>query len=214
MNTFVLSSVVFQRLPGEALQIENRSFGQTGGRIGDGVPTLTPEPGITPASLRQPPAFSTDAITAVDPRWIPLQVHEWSFGIQRQVGNNTVFELGYVGHHVHLFGAYDANQAQIRANGFLDAFNIVAAGGDSPLIDQLLANDPGCIAAGESGSAYLADPNSPYGSDLGLGSISAVAQTIGQATDASGIPLPVSAGCSPSFFFRYPQYSNGVKCPR
>jgi hypothetical protein len=209
MNTFVLSSSVFQSLPGEALQIENRSFGQAGGRIADGIPTLTPDAGVTPASLRQPPSFSTNAITAVDPHWTPPQVHEWSLGIQRQIGNNTVFELNYIGHHaVHLFGAYDANQAQIRSNGFVDAFNTVAAGGDSPLIDQLLANDPG-RPAGESGSAYLADPNSPYGSDFGLGSVSAVAQEIGLATDANGVPLAVSAGLPASFFFKYPQYGNG-----
>jgi carboxypeptidase family protein len=209
MNTFVLSASVFQSIPGEALQIENRSFGQAGGRIADGIPTLTPDPSVTPASLRQPPSFSTNAITAVDPSWTPPQVHEWSLGIQRQVGSNTVFELNYIGHHaVHLFGAYDANQAQIRNNGFVDAFNTVAAGGDSPLIDQLLANDPG-RPPGESGSVYLADPNSPYGSDFGLGSISAVAQEIGLATDVNGVPLTVAAGLSPSFFFKYPQYGNG-----
>src|SRR5262249_25739279 len=165
-------------------------------------------PGDTPASLRQPPSFSTNAITAVDPNWTPPQVHEWSFGVQRQVGNNTVFELNYIGHHaVHLFGAYDANQAQIHSNGFLDAFKTVATGGDSPLIDQLLANDPNC--AGETGSQCMADPNSAYFTDFSRGSVSAVAQTIGQTTDASGVPLPVSAGLSPFFFFKYPQFSNG-----
>jgi hypothetical protein len=209
MNTFVLSSGVFQSLPGEAIQIEDRSFGQGGGRIVDGIPTLVPDPGVTPASLRQPPSFSTNAITVVDPKWTPAQVHQWSLGIQRQIGSNTVFELTYIGHHaVHLFGAYDANQSQIRDNGFLDAFNTVVAGGDSPLIDQLLANDPN-RPSGETGSQYLADPSSPYGLDFGRGGVSAVAQEIGLNTDANGVPLPVSAGFPSTFFFHYPQYGNG-----
>jgi hypothetical protein len=209
MNTFVLSSAVFQSLPGEAIQIENRSFGQAGGRIADGIPALTPDPGVTPASLRQPPSFSTNAITAVDPNWTPPQVHQWSLGLQRQIGNNTVFELNYIGHHaVHLFGAYDANQARFRTNGFLDGFNVVAAGGDSPLIDQLLANDPN-RPVGETGSQYVADPGSPYGTDFGRGSVAAVAQEIGLNTDINGVSLPVSAGLPSTFFFKYPQYGNG-----
>jgi hypothetical protein len=209
MNTFVLSSSVFQSLPGEALQITDQNFAKNGGRVSDGIPTLAPDPTQTPLSNRQPPSFSPNAITAVDPHWTPPQVHEWSLSLQRQFGSKTVLEVAYIGHHaVHLFGAYDANQAQIRNNGFLDAFKTVQAGGDSPLIDQLLANDTS-RPAGESGSVFIADQNGPYGSDFSLGSVSAVASSIGLATDANGIPLPVSAGLPSTFFFKYPQYGNG-----
>jgi Carboxypeptidase regulatory-like domain len=210
MNTFVLSSSLFEGMPGETLQNQVQSFGKAGGRIADGLPSLAAPSGLTPISLRQPPSFSTTSITAMDPNWTPPQVHEWSLSIQRQVGHDTVLELAYVGHHaVHLFGGYDSNQAQFRNNGFLNAFNAVAAGQDSPLIDQLLSNDPGRIAANETGSVYLADPNSPYFTQFSLGSVAAVAQEIGIATDAGGVPLPVSAGLSPNFFFKYPQYAGG-----
>ena len=218
MNTFVLSSSVFQGLPGETFAVNSPDFalqgGVLGGRVSDGIPTLAPPAGATPSSLRQPSSFSTSSVTAVDPNWAPPQVHEWSLSIQRQIGKNTVAEIAYVGHHaVHLFGAYDSNQAQFRNNGLLDAFNTVAAGGDSPLIDKLLANDPG-LPGGVTGSQYLSGTcaqcgGSPYASDFGFGSVAAVAADIGLATDANGVPLAVAAGFSPSFFFRYPQFAGG-----
>jgi Carboxypeptidase regulatory-like domain/TonB-dependent Receptor Plug Domain len=207
MNTFVLSSSVFQGLPGLTEQITDQSFGQAHGRLQQGLPVvMSPD---TPAVLRQPPPFSVNAITTIDPNWTPPQVHQWSLSAQHQLGNNTVAEIAYIGHHsVHLFGGYDANQAKIRDNGFLDAFNMVAAGGDSPLIDQLLANDPARIESGETGSQFLVD-GGPYSDDFSIGSVSAVAQTIGQRTDDAGVPLVISAGFTPFFFFNYPQFSNG-----
>lgn len=216
MNTFVLSSAIFQGLPGEALQVLNQSFGQlnntpSGGRVADGIPTLAPAPGVTPVSLRQPQAFSENGITVVDPKWKPAQVSEWSLSIQKQIARNSVLELAYVGHHAaHLFGGYDSNQAEIQSNGFLAAFNTAVAGGDSPLIDQLLSNDPS-RPAGETGSAFLTDfnNNSPYASDASHGSVAAVAADIGLALDANGNPLPASAGLPSTFFFRYPQFAGG-----
>lgn len=206
VNSFVLSSAVFQGIPGETFQADDRSFGNTGGRVSQGIPTLT-SGGITPAAERTPPAFSTNGITIVDPHWTPPQVSQWSLSLQRQVGKNAVAELSYIGHHaVHLFGAYDANQAQINSNGFLTAFNAVAAGGDSPLIDQLLSNDP-TRPSGETGSQWMRDSNSAYSPALGRGSVAEDALIIGQATDSSGVPLPVSAGLPSSFFFLYPQFA-------
>jgi hypothetical protein len=211
MNTFVLSSAVFQGLPGEALQVNDQAFGLGGGRVADGLPTLAPPAGVTPLALRQPPPMSNNAITAVNPNWTPPQVSEWSLSVQRQVGTSSVVEFAYVGHHAsHLFGAYDSNQAELQTNGFLQAFNTAVAGGDSPLIDQLLINDPG-RPAGETGSTYLTDSNngSPYASGASLGSVASVAQLIGQSLDNNGVPLPVSAGLPSTFFFRYPQYAGG-----
>ena len=235
MNTFVLSSSIFQGLPGETYAINDTAFAAPSGstdprlRISGGIPTLTP-PVQTPQALRQPPSFGTSSITVVDPNWKPAQVHEWSFGVQRQVGSDMVAELGYVGKHaVHLFGGYDANQAIYQSNGFLDAFNVVAAGNDSPLIDQLLANDPGYQAvvtggATATGSQYLtgtciqsdqSNPcgGSPYAPDFSFGSVAAVASLLGSAVSTQGTSLPVAAGLSPTFFFRYPQFSGSTASP-
>lgn len=233
INTFVLSASIFQGIPGEALPIDAHPFAgtsTTAGRVSAGIPTLTPPAGVTPLAARQPASFSTSSISVVDPNWTPPQVHEWSLSVQRQIGRDTLFELAYLGKHaVHLFGGYDANQAQFRNNGFLNAFNSVAAGGDSPLIDQLISNDPGyqsVISSGFSatqsqyirGSCVQPDGSNPcsgsaYGADFAHGSVAAVAAELGSITSASGTSLPVAAGLSPTFFFKYPQFAGQVASP-
>ena len=232
-NTFVLSSSIFQGLPGETIGENATNFpGNTPGdsrlRVSAGIPTLAPPsgPGNTPLELRQPASFSTSSITTIDPNWTPPQVHEWSLSVQRQVGKDTVFEIAYVGKHaVHLLGGYDSNQAQFRNNGFLDAFKLVTAGNDSPLVDQVLANDPGyqqVVTGGATatGSQYLAGAciqsdmsnpcsGSPYAQEFGFGSVAAVAGLLGSASDSNGTSLPIAAGLPATFFFKYPQFTSG-----
>ena len=227
MNTFVLSSSIFQGLPGETSPVNNTSF--AGQRVSAGIPTLSP-PAATPLSLRQPAPFSTTSVTAIDPNWKPAQVHEWSLSLQRQVASEMVAEVAYVGKHaVHLFGGYDANQPIYQSNGFLTAFKTVSAGGDSSLIDQIVANDPGfqqVLAGGAkaTGSQYLSGvctqpdasnpcAGSPYASDFSFGSVAAVAADLGSVSSSTGVSLPVAAGLSPSFFFRYPQFSGAPASP-
>ncbi len=234
MNTFVLSSSIFQGLPGEALGINDINFNGNQ-RVSAGIPVVTPPAGVTPLAARQPALFSNTGLTAIAPNWTPPQVHEWSLSVQRQVTHDTIFEIAYVGKHaVHLFGAYDSDQTQINSNGFLNAFNAVyqpwlstGTPGDNPLIDQLVANDQGYQGVvsqypGVTGSQYLAGAcpqgsgstqtnpcnTSFYAGDFGLGSVASVAADIGTSTDASGNPLPVAAGLPASFFFNYPQFSS------
>ena len=229
MNTFVLSSSIFEGLPGEALPI-NQVF--NGNRVSAGIPVLSPPTGVTPLSLRQPAPFSTTSITAVDPNWTPPQVHEWSLSVQRQVTHDSTFEIAYVGKHaVHLFGAYDTNQTIINSNGFLGAFNAVyqpwlssggtngGVPGNNALVNSLVANDPTYQSVagqypGVTGSQYLAgtcpqsdgtDPcaaNSPYGGDFALGSVAAVGADLGSIVPANA-----------PFFFKYPQFSGQPASP-
>jgi len=209
INTFSLSSGIFQGFPGLTLQAVNTAFGQAGGRVRDGIPTVTAPAGVTPLQFRQPPSFSRAAITVVDPNWRPSQVYEWSFGIQRQIARDTVLEMDYLGHRgVHLYGANDANQVQIFNNGFLDAFKIVQTGGDSTLIDQLLANDSRKPAS-LTGSQWLATSGSPYNAAFNRGSVAEVAYAIAQRTQG-GVPLVVVDGLSPFFFLAYPQFSGAM----
>ena len=66
-----------------------------------------------------------------------------------------MLDVAYVGRRAyHLLGAYNVNQAQIINNGFLDAFNVVKAGGDSPLMDKLLTADSR-LNPGETGSQMV-----------------------------------------------------------
>ena len=207
INSFSLSSGVYQGIPGATFQAIDTSYGQGGGRL-PGVPTLTAIAGVTPASLRTPPSFSTASITVMDPNWKPASVHEWTLGYQHQFGLRTLMELDYVGHKgLHLYGGYDANQVDIVNNGFLNAFRVVAAGGDSALINQLLQNDSR-RKAGETGSQMLRRSGSPYFSAFNQGSVAGVAQLIAQRTQ-SGVPLVVVDGFSPLFFDAFPQFTGG-----
>ena len=210
-NTFALSSAVFQGMPGLTTQITDDTFGSAGGRLSQlGPPTLSAliTPTNTPAQLRTPAPFSNNSNTVVDPNWQPPQTYMWSFGIQHELRQKMVVEVNYLGRKaVHLFGAYDANQAKIRSNGFLSAFNTVAGGGDSPLIDQLLGVDP-AKPAGETGSEWMRDSASPYSGDLESGRVADEAVTIATTTNSAGDQrLPELAGLGSTFFYSYPQFA-------
>lgn len=52
----------------------------------------------------------TQLQTIVDPKFGPDKVHSWSFGFERELSKNAVFEARYVGNHaVNLFQTVDAN---------------------------------------------------------------------------------------------------------
>ncbi len=82
----------------------------------------------------------------------------------------------------------------------------MAGGGDSPLINQLLGADPS-RPAGETGSQWMRDPNSPYSSDLATGRVADEAVTIATTTNSAGDQLPVLAGLGSTFFYSYPQFA-------
>ena len=58
-----------------------------------------------------------------DPNIKQPYVQEWNFGIQRQIGNNNVLEVRYLGSRsVHQWIAEDPNEVNIFENGFLSEF--------------------------------------------------------------------------------------------
>lgn len=206
INTFSLSSGVFQSLPGQTYSVNNTAFGQGGGRLSQGLPTLAPPTGVSPGTLTQPAAFSSTTVYVADPNWKPAEVSEWSLSIERQLSPKMVLSVHYIGNHgVRLYGAYDANQVHYLDNGFLDAFNAVAAGGDSPLMDSLLQNDPS-RKSGETGSQEV---QRLFPTTLKLGSVAALAQSLATRT-SGGVPVYVLSGFSPFFFMPYPQFSGGL----
>ena len=204
INTFVLSSNIFQSIPGITTQVVNNSFGQAGGRLRQGLPSL--QPTVSPTEFLQPPATGTGSIRVVDPNLQTPMTHAWAISYQRQIFKQSLIEIAYVGRNAnHLFGAYNVNQAEIRSNGFIDAFNIVKAGGESPLMNQLVAPHSD-RRADESGSAMV---RRLFPSNLSLNSVSALAASLGGRVQ-SGRSLPELAGLGSFFFFPYPQFLGGV----
>jgi hypothetical protein len=204
INTFVLSSNIFQSIPGITTQVVDNAFGQAGGRVRQGLPSL--QPTVSPTDLLQPPATGSGSIRVVDPNLETPTTHAWAISYQRQLFKQSLIEIAYVGRRAqHLFGAYNVNQAEFRSNGFLDAFNIVKAGGESTLINQLLQPDTR-RNAGETGSAMV---RRLFASNLSLNSVAALAGSLGSRVQ-SGRSLPELAGLGSYFFFPYPQFLGGV----
>jgi TonB-dependent receptor-like protein len=204
INTFVLSSNIFQSIPGITTQVVNNALGQAGGRLRQGLPSL--QPTVSPTDFLQPPATGTGSIRVVDPNLETPMTHAWAISYQRQVFKQSLIEIAYVGRSAnHLFGAYNVNQAEFQSNGFLNAFNIVKGGGESSLMNQLLEPDTR-RNAGESGSAMV---RRLFASNLDLNSVAALAASLGTRVQ-SGRSLPELSGLGPYFFFPYPQFLGGV----
>ncbi|MDX6611412.1 MAG: hypothetical protein QOD75_598 [Blastocatellia bacterium] len=69
------------------------------------------------------PLFQAAAFI-VDPNLQTPRTSEFSFGVQRDIGWSSVLEVRYVGGRSNnLLRAYDANQVDIRGNGFLADYN-------------------------------------------------------------------------------------------
>ena len=204
INTFLFSSNIFQSIPGITTSVVNTTFGQAGGRLRQGVPVL--QPAVSPETFLQPPAVGSGSIRVVDPKFQSPLTHGWAISYQRQLFKHSLVEIAYVGRRAeHLFGAYNVNQAEILSNGFVDAFNVVKAGGDSALMNQLLAADTRRFA-GETGSDMV---RRLFASTLSLNSVAALAASLGTRVQ-SGKTLPELAGLGPYFFFPYSQFLGGV----
>jgi len=143
----------------------------------------------------------------VDPEFQSPYTHGWAISYQRELFNQaTVFEAAYVGRRAeHLFGAYNVNQTEIFDNGFLEAFNVVKAGGESSLMNQLLAPHS-AKPASMTGSQWV---RSQYASTLTLNSVANLAQTFATRVQG-GKALAELAGFGPYFFYPYPQFLGGV----
>lgn len=204
INTFVLSSNIFQSIPGITASVVNTAFGQAGGRLRQGLPAL--QPTVSPTDFLQPAQVGSGSIRVVDPNLQTPITHGWAITYQRQLFRRTLFEIAYVGRRAeHLFGAYNVNQVEFRNNGFLQAFNTVQTGGESGLMNQLLAPDTR-RNAGETGSQMV---RRLFASNLSLNSVAALAAALGTRVQGTQT-LPELAGLGSYFFFPYPQFLGGV----
>ncbi len=147
-STFLFSSFIFQSTPGNTALGTNTLFGQNGGLLREGLPSVVPTG--SPDTLRTPPAYSSGSIAVIDPDIKFPSIHNWTASFQREFWGRNVFEFNYIGKKAtNLFGAYNANQVDINATlpgqtgTFLDAFNAVRGGSNNvPYINFLMSGDP------------------------------------------------------------------------
>jgi hypothetical protein len=200
INTFVLSSTIFQSIPGITKGETNTAFGQAGGRLRQSLPSLAPT--ARPNDFLQPPAASNNLLTVVDTEFESPMTHGWILSYQRELWKNTLLDVTYVGRDAsNLFGSYDINQVLLRESGFLDAFNIVRGGGESDLINRLLLPDTR-RNAGESGSQMV---RRLFASSLTLNSAATVAADIAKRVQG-GRTVPELAGFGSFFLTPFPQF--------
>ncbi len=203
-NSQVNGAQLFQSAPGNNIGVSNTSFGQNGGLIRNGLPILTPT--TTPDVLRQPNSFGTSLQTVFDPRSKYPEVHSWSVSFQQEVFWKNVLEVNYIGKRgENLFGAYNANQADINAspagfNSFLSEFNAVRANStyNSPLINALYTGS----AANNAGTATFRTTNA---TNIANGNVASAAVSISQRTSGNQ-QMIVANGFSPFLFLPYPQF--------
>src|SRR5581483_7222740 len=66
---------------------------------------------------------NNNGLWTFDPNLRVPYVQQWSLGIEREIANNTAFEIRYVGNHaIKNYRAVDFNEVNIFENGFLNEF--------------------------------------------------------------------------------------------
>ncbi len=223
-NSQVNGAQLFQSAPGNNVGAENVTFGQGGGLLRNGLPVLTPT--SSPNVLRQPAPFSTITQTVFDPRSRYPEVHSWSVSFQQELFGGNVLEVNYIGKRgEHLFGAYNANQADINAkdsrfssDSFLQAFNFLRANptASHPLINALFTGSS-TNTAGTTTFRSISTVNTALSTGIAGGGVAtaalAASQRVCQAADvtagrctAVGQQLINQTIGNPFFFLPFPQF--------
>ena len=209
LNSFLLSSQVFNNLPGLIYSFDDSTLAQRDTRL-NSVSPVAPPSGVNPANFKAPAAFSTASIAVLDPNFKIPTTHQWDLSFQREIWKGGVFEADYVGRRgYHLTGAYNANQPNLFATGVIDAFNTVKLGGQSDLLNNLFSADSR-VVAGKTASDMI---RSQYSSQLGLNSFAAIYGALGTRTQATANgPRNVTSlsGASPFAVIPFPQFAGGV----
>ena len=162
---------------------ETTPFGTLGAA---GVPLVTPLFKVPVTDAENFATNTGNGLWTFDPNLRTPYVQQWSFGIEREIADNTAFEVRYVGNHaVKIFRAIDFNEVNIFENGFLQEFldaqkNLAIRGGTT------FAHQPGSgtvplpilstlFAGLSSGSGF---GSSTFIANLTDGNVGAMASTL------------------------------------
>jgi hypothetical protein len=219
INSFSFSSSVFQGMPGLTYQLTDATSGRdnfttnTEGRRAQNW--VAPVPNTTPNDLRTPPQYGPGSLTVADPHMKTPAVAMWGLSVQQELAKDTVLTITYVGNHgTALYGGYNSNQTEIMSNGFLQAFQTVQAGGDSPLMDKIVSSDTR-RKPGQNGTDFLKSQTT-YKGYLNLDNVGALANALATRLqnptpdNPNGTPLVVTSGLPATFFKPYSQYLGGL----
>jgi hypothetical protein len=141
-------------------------------------------------------------------------IQVFNASIQRELTHTLTMDVSYIGNKsTKLQVNQNINDVDIYYNGFLDAFNAIRGGGDSPLIDSMLngVSIPGVGTVGQSGltgSSALRRYNTTNGF-IANGQVGALANFL-NTTAAFGPPGTVlrKNGFPEQFFVVNPQFGS------
>ncbi|HYL37523.1 MAG TPA: TonB-dependent receptor [Bryobacteraceae bacterium] len=127
----------------------------------------------------------------------------FNFTIQRALSATSSVSFAYVGSNGHqLLRSVETNEVDILNNGFVQAFQTIQAGGDSPLFDSMFgANGVG---------SNLMRTNATYRTFFANSNPGGLAALIEGSTLTGGVggKLLAGAGLPPNFFVANPQFLN------
>ncbi|MGI9067806.1 MAG: carboxypeptidase regulatory-like domain-containing protein [Pyrinomonadaceae bacterium] len=211
--TFLPSAAVYPAIPGATLAVINTVIGQTDNRLQSGIPSLAPPAGVTPTTLARPASPNLLSQEVFDPNFKTPTTYMWSLGAQREIGWGMVADIQYVGRAGrNLIGGYERNQVEIFSNGFLNAFNLAKAGGESALLNQLTSLHP--QRRTESGAAFLRRFFNSGTTSLANNNVASLASALNNTlvtVDGVRKHLPDATGLGAFFFNDYPQFLGGLQ---
>jgi hypothetical protein len=171
-------------------------------RVSGGSPELETPPFQVPRSfaLNNELAGNFGTVFGIDPNLKVPMTQEWNFGIQREIGFQTVLEVRYVGGKSdNLLRALDLNQVNIFNNGFLGDFERARRNlntFDDPACDAATAAVTGC-------EVLTVFPEIEAGGLLGNGTIQSLIAS-GQPAQLAFIYVANAFGGSSNLFLRNP----------
>jgi hypothetical protein len=184
----------------------------------NGLPAVTtPPPPVYPITFRP---TAGDTLSAFDPNIKIPYTQSWSFGIQRELDKNTVFEARYVGNHaIGIWRRYGPNEVNVFENGFLNEFkaaaNNLAIARTANATTNNFSNQglPGQVALptflASFGTATSTNfSNAAIALQLTQGQVGAVANTL--AANTTFQTNRTTAGLPANFFVVFPQAITGA----
>jgi hypothetical protein len=185
-----------------------------------GLPAVTtPPPPVYPLTFRP---TAGDALVAFDPNIKIPYTQSYSFGIQRELDKNTVFEARYVGNHaIGIWRRYGPNEVNIFENGFLTEFknaaNNLAIARAANATTNNFSNQglPGQVALpiflASFGTATSANfSNAGIALQLTQGQAGAVANTLAANTTFQANRISPTGGLPANLFVVFPQAISGA----
>ena len=163
----------------------------------------------------------SNPLTVYDPNFVSPYVQNLTFSVTRTLTKNLTLDVRYVGTlaRKQAYTSFNLNAANFRSNGLKDAFDVVRAGGESPLLNSIFAGQTvnGQTFNGTNAGAQLR-ASTTFANNLANGNYAGVAGSLNTAfpTACAANPSVVNQGggvlrCNgfpENFVVANPQFSN------